>query len=605
MRTIWIFMLTVAGLGLGLAAPCVAQASKAEARYSAIAIYAPPTWFESYGSAALISPTGARALNYAGGTRLVDLTTGRESPSPAWKGLEVVSSVTFGADGEILLWGRIGSVSGLFRHDSAGRPALIALPSGAGDPKWSPNGRKIAVVQLRLRDSALAAGEPGHLQSYAVTKPTAFAWLPTNESLLVLTTDSSASSTLVRLDLESGRTTLVAKDLDAGPWPRGLGVSSDGRRAYLALASAHVPAAAVRNRPYASRAFGIYEITLSTGARRVFVPPPERGDYIEPAVAAGRLFWTHSEANVSTVIVPIHGGGARTVIRGAEGPSWRPDGRQLGVFYGEWRQADWAINWDAGVVDVDATGRATSSLIPLITGYGEDFPPIWSPNGKWIAFHSHRSAKPVAVYGSSASADDIWLRRASAVRGVATEIRLTDFGWEAGSPDWSRDGTQLLFTSWERGGRPFVSVPWTVTIDTMSGQPLSHARLPLPADIHGAEWATWSPVSDSIALEVKADEGRHALWIVAANGSGGRKLIEYPMNTYGGLCWMPDGTSIIYAARVGERMQLLSIPTAGGAPSQLTHDAANVFQPRVSPDGRFIAATRIEHRREILRRSLR
>ena len=35
------------------------------------------------------------------------------------------------------------------------------------------------------------------------------------------------------------------------------------------------------------------------------------------------------------------------------------------------------------------------------------------------------------------------------------------------------------------------------------------------------------------------------------------------------------------------------------------HDAANVFQPRVSPDGRFIAATRIEHRREILRRSLR
>ncbi len=249
MRTTWIFVLAVAGLESGLAAPCTAQTSTTAARYSAIAIYAPPTWFESYASPALISPTGTRALNYAGGTRLVDLTTGRESPDPAWTGLDVVSSVTFGPDGAILLWGRIGSVSGLFRRDSTGRPALIALPPGAGDPQWSPDGRKIAVMQLRSRDSALAAGEPGRLRSYAITKPAAFAWLPTNESLLVLTTDDAARSTLVRLDLESGRTTVVATDLDAGPWPRRLGVSSDGRRAYVALASAHVPAAAVRNRP--------------------------------------------------------------------------------------------------------------------------------------------------------------------------------------------------------------------------------------------------------------------------------------------------------------------------------------------------------------------
>ena len=95
------------------------------------------------------------------------------------------------------------------------------------------------------------------------------------------------------------------------------------------------------------------------------------------------------------------------------------------------------------------------------------------------------------------------------------------------------------------------------------------------------------------------------MWIVAANGSGARKLTEYPMTTYGGLCWTPDGTSIIYAAGVGERMQLFSIPAAGGEPRQLTHDSANVFQPRVSPDGRLIAATRLEHRREILRRPVR
>jgi Tol biopolymer transport system component len=48
-------------------------------------------------------------------------------------------------------------------------------------------------------------------------------------------------------------------------------------------------------------------------------------------------------------------------------------------------------------------------------------------------------------------------------------------------------------------------------------------------------------------------------------------------------------------------MQLFAVPAAGGTRRQLTHDAANVFTPRVSPDGRFIAATRIAHRKEIWR----
>jgi Tol biopolymer transport system component len=608
------FIIVTAGVIRAFALPpeCIAQSSNDAAKLApsigrAVHLYTPPLWFESFGSAAVISPDAKRALNYAGG-RVVDLSTGREVPQAIWTGLDRVGSAMFGPQGELLLQGRVSGQSGLYRQDADGRPMLIALPPGAGDPRWSTrwsnDGRQIAVILPGSRDSTIMAGELESLRPYPLaSRPVALAWLPTRESLLVLIVDDSAMSSLVHVDLQTGHTRKVANDLDAGPRPLGFGVSPDGRHAYAALASAGKPSDAERNRPHAARAFGIYEIDLATGSRHVLVPPPTRGDFLAPTVARGQLYWTHTEADASTVVIPLTGGTVRTVIRDAQAPSWRPDGREIGVFYGDWRSADWAINWDGGAVDVDADGHPTSALIPRITGYGEDFPPIWSPDGRWIAYHSHRSPAPVPYYGAPGSSDDIWLRHAPTASRDPTEIRLTDFGWEVGSPDWSRDGTRLVFTSWERG-RPGVSLPWIVTIDPATGRPLGHARLSLPEQIHGALWAAWSPVSDTIALEEDRGNGQHALWLVAADGSGARKLIEYPMLTDGGVCWTPDGRSIIYAAREGDQMQVFSIPSTGGVPRQLTHDSANIFQPRVSPDGRLIAATRLALRREILHRAL-
>ena len=51
-------------------------------------------------------------------------------------------------------------------------------------------------------------------------------------------------------------------------------------------------------------------------------------------------------------------------------------------------------------------------------------------------------------------------------------------------------------------------------------------------------------------------------------------------------------------------MQLFRVPAGGGEPVQLTADDANLLHPRVSPDGRWVAATRLRQTKELRRLEL-
>jgi len=566
-----------------------------------IPLYTPPVWFETYSAPAFISPRGDRAINLVGHPGLLDIDTGCTLDWPTWRGFDSVTRVQFGANGVLIGDGWNGGRARMVAFDKAG-PKPLTLAADARNPRWTTDGHRVLYMASGKSGTVLMAGDLASPRAIPLQgELLAAEWLPDGKNIVAVTGDSSALSTLWHIDSNSGKSTVVASRLDGTRWPYPIAVSPDGRRVLLPLASTAAPSNAERNVAHAKRNLGIYSIDVASGKIAVVVPPPATGDYFAPRIANGQLYWTYSRVDADVVVIPSTGGTARVVARSAQAPSWRIDGRQLGVFFGDWRIADWAINWDGGVVDIDTLAVATSNVRPLNAGNGEDFPPIWSPDGKWIAFHSHRATAPVAIYGAPGSSDDIWLTRAHQPGETTPEIRLTANGWEAGSPDWSRDGTRLLYTGWIKGGALEVSVPWIVTIDPATGKPRGPAtRFPLPPEIHGASDIAWSPVDDRVAIAEQLGPGRQALWVLSADGKNARKLIEYAMSTYGGVAWSKDGQTVVYSAVVDGPMQLFSIAVAGGVPRQLTHDAASLFRPSVSPDGKWIAATRFGNTRTLM-----
>jgi Tol biopolymer transport system component len=558
----------------------------------------PAAWYEGLGNAAQISSDGKWALyhSFGRGTKLINLETGREEAERFKAGMDRVFSATFYRGNQLARRGERAGQQGWFLPGPDG-PRIFPLPPDA-IPRWSPDGSAVAYFWPLQADKGLFVGDAQHQKQYSVEGSiNGFVWSPDGRLIYGTAWHEDGLTSLVRINLETGSIETLAKDLDAFRRFKSLSTSADGRRLYVALASSAAPVAEARHQPNADRDLDVYELELATGARRVVVQAP--GDDFAPSVADGFLYWTHNDISDSVAVIPSSGGAARVVVDGAELPYWSPDGKQIAFTYGLWRLADVALNLDAGVVRVDSQARPQSKMKPIVTGYHEDFTPAWSPDGKWIAFHSHRSSTPVSSYEAAGSTDDLYLRRVTG--GTSKEIRLTDFGWEVGVADWSPDGRRLVFDSWERGGPQGVSKPWIVTIDPLNGRPVRVERLPLPDPIKNATGESWSPKGDEIAFEERTKGNGRILWVVSTDGKRSEKLVEYTSSTYGGLDWTPDGKTIVYGALAGERMQLFAIPRSGGPTRQLTNDPANLMHPQVSPDGRWIACTRMAQSKEIWR----
>lgn len=497
-----------------------------------------------------------------GGGAIVDLPVGRAQ----------IRNLSWSADSTRILTDGFDAPNDWGVYDRIARTRRPAL-SGRRDIRqaaWSPTGNLIAAIVLEREGPAVWIFDDSG-KGTRKTGPTpgiaAPAWTPRGEIACIAPVDGRPRVTIPC----GGAAVRIDPDRDAyGP----LAFSPDGGIVYVALANS-------------SGTVDLWAApTVGGHARRLSFF--DRDSYAPSVAADGSVAFRVQSYRTAVAMVAADGGPTLPLTMfQSETPSWDPSGRWLGITYGTWRRIPDDAHYpdiaqDAGIVEVNPNQPAAKPTRVVHDSVSEDQSLCWSPNAKWIAFHSHKE-----------QSDDIWLRLSDDTREPPRRITFLGRGAETGWPRWSPDGRSLLFTATSRESRR--TVLFLVGLDQDSGQvtqpPREVSLRGVDADVFHAEWL---PNSHRVAAIVKESPGRHAILTAPIDGAGDARVVYWFASEHDvpGLGVSPDGTAVAFIAPADDGMfQVFRLALDGGTPVQVTKDRTNKTQPAWSPDGRTIAFT--------------
>jgi Tol biopolymer transport system component len=189
-------------------------------------------------------------------------------------------------------------------------------------------------------------------------------------------------------------------------------------------------------------------------------------------------------------------------------PAWSPDGRRIAFL----RERDFG-KFDVVVMNADGSRQHTLARFSSdgTPAWSPD-PPVWSPNGRSIAFVSHRDGTDeifvVSIDGSG--------------KRNLTRNPARDF-----APVWAPDGSKIAFVR-VRGGNFEV---FAMSPDGSGQQRLvKHAMQP-----------AWSPDGATIAF-ISVRTGNQEVFVMNADGSGRRMLTRRPATDDHSVSWSPTQT---------------------------------------------------------------
>ena len=312
-----------------------------------------------------------------------------------------------------------------------------------------------------------------------------------------------------------------------------------------------------------------------------------RDAYAPSSAADGTVVFKVQSYRTNLADVAVDGGTTRQLTTfQSETPSYHPTQPLIAFTYGSWRRVlddskypD--IAQEIGTINLTNTVPAGQPLEVIAQSESEDQAMAWSPNGKWIAFHTHREMS-----------DDVWLRPADG-RQPDRRITFLGRGAEVGWPRWSPDGRTVLLNGARKGDG--ASVLYTIGVNQDTGEVTSELK---EIQVEGIDaemgHSEWLPDSASIVSIAKEGPGRHVIFTVAAGG--GKAAIVHRFQTehdFSGLGVSPDGKFVAFVAPAPDGYhQIFKKAIAGESnPIQLTNDPSNKTQPAWSPDGARVAFT--------------
>ncbi|MCE9563861.1 MAG: hypothetical protein K8U57_17605 [Planctomycetes bacterium] len=214
--------------------------------------------------------------------------------------------------------------------------------------------------------------------------------------------------------------------------------------------------------------------------------------------------------------------------------------------------------------DVYTVEPETGETKNLTDHKAEDTEPVWSPDGKRIAFVSDREGTP-----------EIWAMNAD-----GTDVKQITKSSAVTNPRWSPDGSRIAFIG-SKGGKGSV---WTVETDTGKLTQLSFHAQP-------SRQPEWSPDGKRIAYaNYRASDSRWCPYVVPAGGGTYQSLAT----TYGGqdMAWSPGGSSIAFTDVRDQPGWRLFMMNADGKNVRTVNKTGNTYgnvYPQWSPDGRRLA----------------
>jgi Tol biopolymer transport system component len=311
-------------------------------------------------------------------------------------------------------------------------------------------------------------------------------------------------------------------------------------------------------------------------------------DAYAPSVAAdGTVVFKVQSYRTHLADIAVKGGATRQLTTfQSETPSYHPSRALVAFTYGTWRRVvDDAkypdIAQEIGVVDVNGSIPADKPSQIIAQSDSEDQAMTWSPNGRWIAFHTHREMS-----------DDVWLKPADSSQ-PDRRITFLGRGAEVGWPRWSPDGKAVLLNGARK--QDGASVLYTIGVDQESGAVTSELRQIRAEGVSGEMGhAEWMPDSAAVVALVKEGPGRHA--IVRVPAAGGRATVVHRYESehdFPGLGLSPDGRTVAFAGPAPDGyFQIFTKALGQATPAvQLTKDPSHKTQPAFSPDGARVAFT--------------